>query len=659
MELREYQIDAINRIEGEWNYHRSILFQMPTGTGKTNVFCEIVNRHWRKNQGSTILILTHKRELVNQTCKRLKEFSIHFPGKIMSMEASDPNSRIQIATVQTLIRRKTKLEFLKKRKISLIIIDEAHHIPAETYIDLLNYYSSSDTLILGVTATPQRTDGRGFSEVFNTLIQSRSIKEFIELGYLADVVHYKTSSYYEIKTRLKDIPIDKTTNDFDEEMLGQLMIGDEYMSDAVESYFKYRGDHKRAIVFAVNIKHSESLVDRFRSRGVKAAHLDSKTGKEARENILRDFSNGIISVLCNVGIVTEGFDCPDAEIVQLVRPTKSITLYLQQVGRVLRPKQNGRHALILDSACCYDEFGSVKLERNWTLEPEDNAPLYRISETNSIEGPETTKEPGEMDIEMIQVDKPESSFNNCKIDGFWFEKITPEIREYFIKRFSHAGLNPSELIRNIWKLKEISLSRMPIKSIRDLKDLVNIQNLNISNTNCESFYPIVNLINLKVLNISYCKATILRLPDNSDKLSHLNVSGTPIKDINGIEKYSLLTEILANNTSYNSYKPIADLSKIIRFAGNNSSFNSLSDLWNSRDSLRVLELHNSDLDTLRLIHHFKRIMDLDISYTKISSLGNIYLCRSLKRLVIKGIIIRDKSLKELREKRPDVDIVEY
>ncbi|MCW5912042.1 MAG: DEAD/DEAH box helicase [Cyclobacteriaceae bacterium] len=469
MELRPYQVEVINKIEEEWKFHDSILLQMPTGTGKTNVFCEIIKRHRLKNTGSRILILTHKRELVYQTVERLKSFLIPSVGKIMAGTESKPDNQIQIATVQTLIRRKGKLDFL--RNISLIVIDEAHHTPSETYLDLLSHYKSKNTLVLGVTATPRRTDGKGFAGIFGTLVQSCSIKEFIERGYLANVEHYKTACYYDVKRKLSDIPIDKLTNDFDEVKLAQLMSNEGYMSDAVESYLKYRGNYTKSIVFAVNIKHSESLVARFNRKGIKAAHLDGDTPKEMRKNILSDFNNGLISVLCNVGIVTEGFDCPDAEIVQLVRPTKSITLYLQQVGRVLRPKQDGRHALILDSACCYDEFGSVKSDRKWTLEAGDDG--TEPPEPDSGKDSEPTRPPEDERI-MIQVDEPEPPAGNaCKLDEVWLEKLTPEIREYFTKRFAYdADLNPQKLIQNIWKLKEIDLSRMSVKSIRNLKELL-------------------------------------------------------------------------------------------------------------------------------------------------------------------------------------------
>jgi len=652
MELRPYQIEVIDKINKEWEHQDSVMLQMPTGTGKTNVFCQIIKTHRSIFPTTRILILTHKRELVYQTRKELNKISI-VPGIIMSLESSNPDHQIQIATVQTLIRRKGKLNFL--RNVSLIVIDEAHHTPSETYRDLLNHYKSKNTRILGVTAMPKRTDGKGFSDIFNVLVQSWSIKEFIDKGFLADVEHQKTATYFEIKNKLKNISIDKKTNDFDEYELSQLMTTITYMSDAVESYIKFRGDYKKSIVFAVNVKHSKHLAARFNSQGITAAHIDGTIDKISRDAILSDFSSGLISVLCNVGIVTEGFDCPDAEIVQLVRPTKSITLYLQQVGRVLRPKQDGRHAIILDSACCYDEFGSVKSDRKWTLDSYEDSIHIKHSEPSPEEKPLSTKLPIEHGDDMVQVDRPSSNYI-CKLDVTWLEKLTPEIQEYFVKRFSHIELSQQELIRAIWIMKEINLSRIPLDTIRDLKNLLNIESLNISNTNCESLYPVTNLINLKVLNISYCKANILRLPSNNNKLSKLNISGTAITDIKELENYSYVTELIANNTKFKSYTPISKLSRLTRFSGNHSEFNSLHDLWGSRESIRVMELYNSNLDTLNVIHHFKRINELDISFTRVSSLESIYLCRSLTRLVIKGINVNARSLAELRNKRPDISI---
>lgn len=652
MELRPYQVEVIDNIFREWEHHDSVMLQMPTGTGKTFVFCEVIKRHRLLSPNKRILVLTHKRELVIQTDKSLKKFSI-VPGIIMAGEESIPDQQIQLATVQTLILRRDKLTFL--RNISLIVIDEAHHTPSETYRKLLDYYKSENTKVLGVTATPRRTDGQGFSDIFEVLVQSWSIEEFIKEGHLADVEHRKTATYNDLKDQLKNIPIDIKTNDFDEVRLEKLMSGDAYMADAVESYFRYRESYKKSIVFAVNIQHSKQLAGRFNAKGVKAVHIDGKTIKADRKVILDDFRNGLISVLCNVGIVTEGFDCPDAEIVQLVRPTKSITLYLQQVGRVLRPKKDGRHALILDSACCFDEFGSVKSDRRWTLKPPDVSIPVKEPELNpEMESP--PKKPEEKDTGMIQVGEPEPPKPYCPLDSVWFEKLPCEIRDFFYRRFAYAKRSEEELLRDIWKLNEINLSGIIITSIRGLDKLTNIQNLNISNTNCESLRPIVDLNGLKILNISFCKANILRLPDNKETLSKLNISGSSFTDIKQVENYSHLTEVIASKTKFKSYSPFSKLSKLVTFLGNHSEFNSLKDLWGAKDSLRVLELCNSNLDSLNLIRHFRRIAYLDISFTMVSSLEGVEFCRSLTTIVIRGVIIKDRSLSELRDKRPDISI---
>lgn len=648
MELRPYQIDVIKKINHAWESYKSIMLQMPTGTGKTNVFCEIIRNQRLKHPGSKILILTHKRELVYQTVKRLRKFSI-VPGVIMAGQESSVSHQVQIATVQTLIRRKGRLASLKN--VSIIVIDEAHHTPSNTYIDLLNYYTSPETKILGVTATPRRSDGKGFSDIFGTLVQSLSIKEFIELGYLADILHHKTATYYDLKDKLKQVAIDKTTNDFDESELGTLMATNNYMSDAVESYLKYRGNYRKSIVFAVNIHHSKLITARFNARGIKAAHVDATTSPIIRKAILDDFANGLIKVLCNVGIVTEGFDCPDAEIVQLVRPTKSITLYLQQVGRVLRPKTNGGHAIILDSACCYDEFGSVKADRKWSLESYEIDYPEKVAEEDSDSISEVPNEQGDV---MVLVDSP-SNFAECRLDTSWLEKLIPEIREYFNNRLSHLELNPEELLHAIWKVNDINLSGTSVQSIKDLDQLVNITNLNISHTNCESLRPIMSLKNLSTLNVSYCKANILRLPsDNFHKLKKLNLSGTQISDINLLGRYLNISELLVDNTSIGNFTSLAKLSKLIRFSGNNSQFNSLRDLWGSKETIEILELYNSNLTSLSLIHHLRNIKYLDVSFTCITSLEMIVHCMTLETLVIKGVTIADNTLEEVHKKRPDI-----
>ncbi len=648
-ELRDYQKEVIDKIQATWATCQQVMLQMPTGTGKTHVFCEIIKRH--RSENKRILVLTHKRELVFQTALKItKELGIP-PGIILANEDQSPNHQVQVATVQTLIRRKERINFLNR--VSLIVVDEAHHAPSETYRKLISYYQSEGTHLLGVTATPRRSDGQGFSDIFKSLVQSWQIKRFISEGYLADVEHRKTATYYDVKSELDldKVQIDPKTHDYDETQLGKLMSADRNMADAVESYIRYKGNFTKSIVFAVNVAHSKALTERFLKRGIRAAHIDGTTDFKTRTNTINDFRNGTISVLCNVGIITEGFDCPDAEIVQLVRPTKSITLYLQQVGRVMRPKSNGSHALILDSANCYDEFGSVKANRRWRLDSEEgNGWPDRSNDEESVFEPEA---PEEKILPMVKVDEPSIG----PLTKEWFDNLHNDYKTYFHSRFSHLDLNDNKtILAAIWATKEWNLHGLPIDSISPLRDLINIISLSISSTNCASLRPIMTLKRLTSLYISNTPVEVLRLPDEKLSLKQLNISRTKIKDMSMICDYPLIERLFMNDLDLNakSYNSISALSNLHRFAAKNSNFSSLSALHNSKDKLEVLELSKSKLSSIATIHHFQSLKYLDISGTSITTLDKLRQCRSLETVVIKDLNIPSEELRELGNRQPNI-----
>jgi superfamily II DNA or RNA helicase len=647
MELRPYQREAIDRIQNAWSTCQSVMLQMPTGTGKTNVFCELIRIHRNQSIGKRILVLTHRRELVEQTKNRLKSFGI-VPGVIIAGEKESPDHQVQVGTVQSLAKRKDSIRYLQS--VSLIIVDEAHHTPAKTYRELINKYSSKDTHLLGVTATPRRSDDQGFSDIFQVLIRSWQIKEFIKVGYLADVVHRKTATYYDLRNKLEYINIDPETKDYDENELSALMSTDRQMADCVKSYIRYKGESRRSIVFAVNVAHSKSLTQRFLDNNIKAAHVDGTTDPMVRKNILMDFRNGIVSVLCNVGIIAEGFDCPDAEIVQLARPTKSITLYLQQVGRVMRPKANRSHALILDSASCFDEFGSAKANRLWKLDSEGNG---QIDSPSPGEG-DKALEPEEDGEIQIKVDEPER--NKSPLTTAWFNTLDYDYRTYFTNRFSHLDSEDKlELLNAIWKTKEWNLSGLQFKSISSLRDLVNTASLNISSMNCNSLRPIMTLNNLTTLNLANTQVERLRLPDSGkENLRSLNVSNTNLKDISLIGEYPKLEKLMINSLDLNSasYKALATLKHIRMFIGKKSNFSSLSTLHESMNSMEVLQLNDSMLKNLATVHHFQNLRYLDIRGTAVTTLDRIWHCRSLETLIVKGLNIDKDEIRALKNRQP-------
>ncbi|KAA6303192.1 MAG: putative DNA repair helicase RadD [Candidatus Ordinivivax streblomastigis] len=352
IQLRPYQTDGIRKIFKAWNPNllnlKNVLFQMPTGTGKTTVFSEIVSKAVKKNK--KVLIVVHRTELVEQIAERLSQFGVDV-GIISAKLKSNPQFDVQVATIQTLSRRSYP-------PADIVIIDECHHSKANTYKTLWDIYP--DARFLGVTATPVRINGDGFDDLFEILIPLGKLSFFVENGYLARIKHLVgcVPDLSKVKQRMRD---------YDIEMLRNVMLDNSIMANLIDSYNKF-AKGKKTIVFAVDIEHSKEIVQRYLNAGISAAHVDATTPKNERADILSKFKLGEILVLSNVDIVSGGFDVPDCEVVQLARPTKSLVLYLQQVGRCMRPAEGKEYGIILDNAGLWLEHGLSYIDRDWTLQ---------------------------------------------------------------------------------------------------------------------------------------------------------------------------------------------------------------------------------------------------------------------------------------------------
>lgn len=347
--LYPYQKEGLEKIFSEWRKGvRSVLFQMPTGTGKTILFAEIVKMGFQQNR--KVLIVVHRTELVAQIKHKLMAKGVD-AGTILAGEPSDYTKNIQVASLQTLVRR-------EHPKADLIIIDECHHATAATYKNLWEIYP--DARFLGVSATPRRLNGEGFEGIFEVLITSMPVRKFIQAGYLSKVTQYACEL-----PDLKDVK--KENNDYETDSLANVMMDNTLMADLVESYQQLCMG-KSMIVFAVDVAHSKKIAQRYNDAGIIAAHIDKTTAKGEREKILDDFKNRKIQVVSNVEIITEGFDFPECEAVQLARPTKSLTLYLQMAGRVMRKAEGKSEGIILDNAGLWLEHGLATMDREWTLE---------------------------------------------------------------------------------------------------------------------------------------------------------------------------------------------------------------------------------------------------------------------------------------------------
>ena len=349
IELRDYQIDLKRRIYHEYNNGiRSLIAVLPTGAGKTALASSILKDCADKNKST--LFIVHRRELIKQTCKALDNIDTKY-GVVAATFPSEPQYSIQVASIQTLVNRKTS-------EPRLIVFDECHHMAAETYTRVYDSYPNS--LILGLTATPTRRDGQGLHRYFQKILEGPTIDQLTNGGYLCP---YK---YYAPKTEIDLSQVSISMGDYDQNELAKAIDKPKITGDVVENYMKYSLG-KRAIVFAVNIEHSNHIIESFRQAGIVAAHLDGATSMRERDETINRFSKGEIQVLSNVGLFSEGFDVPGIEAVIMVRPTYSLSLHLQMVGRGLRPSLNKPHAIIIDHVENYKRHGLPSDTREWSL----------------------------------------------------------------------------------------------------------------------------------------------------------------------------------------------------------------------------------------------------------------------------------------------------
>jgi superfamily II DNA or RNA helicase len=350
--LRSYQTKGEADIFQQWkDGKKSIMFQLVTGGGKTVLFVNIIKKFMRA--GKRVVLVAHREELIKQAWDTLYKNEI-MAGIIKSGIPENFHMPCQVASIQTICRRS------KLPKADLVIFDEAHHSQDDnSYGDvLLKHWPYAR--VLGVTATPYRLGGKGFTSLFDTLVQGPPFKSIVDQGYLVPFKYFV--SYNPDLSNAKVARGDYVADDISKAM---------QLAPIVESYLEHcKG--KSGICFAVNIHHSNLIVRQYIERGIPAAHVDANTDITVRRKMFQDLRDKKILVLVNVGIATEGTDIPNIDFVQLARPTKSLALFLQMVGRVTRPLwesiQHGnndeeRRALIASSG---KPFGIVL----------DNAGLY-------------------------------------------------------------------------------------------------------------------------------------------------------------------------------------------------------------------------------------------------------------------------------------------
>lgn len=348
MMLRDYQIDALNRLRrGFAAGARRICLVAPTGAGKTTIAAELMRGAVAK--GNRVLFLAHRTELIEQCAARLDTFGVDLGVIKNGTRRAKPSAPVQVASVQTLVNRRMP-------QARIVIVDECHRVHGDTYLKILANYAGS--LVVGLTATPVRLDGKGLADVFDELVEAASVTDLIASGVLI-----RPKVYAPQTPDLEDVRM--TAGDYNQRDLGAAMNTPRLVGGIVEHWQRLTPGRK-TVVFASSVEHSQAIVASYLEAGVRAAHLDGTTPQGERQRILEDLASGAVTVVSNVAVLTEGWDCPTVEVVTLARPTKSMSMYLQMVGRGVRSAPGKEAAWVLDHAGCTHTHGLASVDREWS-----------------------------------------------------------------------------------------------------------------------------------------------------------------------------------------------------------------------------------------------------------------------------------------------------
>ncbi|MCJ2020607.1 DEAD/DEAH box helicase [Methylobacterium sp. E-065] len=350
MQLRPYQIDLVRRVGAALSEHRSVLLQLPTGGGKTHIAAHVAGVS--AAVGERVWMIAHRREIVGQTSRSMTSLGVPH-GVVGAGRPFEPDRPVQVCAIGSLTRRADALP-----SPDLMIWDEAHHVAAKSWAALRARFP--DVRHLGLTATPERLDGKGLGDFFAELICGPTTAELMAAGHL--------SPYRLFAPTIPDLRgVDVRAGDWAREQLAERMSGATLVGDAVEHYRRH-ADDARAIAFCVTVEASKALAARFNAAGIPAAHVGGDTPAEERDASIAALEAGRLRVLTNVEVFTEGFDLPVIDAVIFLRPTRSLALHRQMVGRGLRAAPGKGATIILDHAGLFYEHGLPDDAVEWSLD---------------------------------------------------------------------------------------------------------------------------------------------------------------------------------------------------------------------------------------------------------------------------------------------------
>ena len=367
IQLRDYQQDGISRIRESLKTHNAPLYVLPTGGGKTVIFCYIAEQAY--NRGKSVVILVHRDNLLTQASRKLTEFGI--PHGRIGGSRSRTKDLIQVASVQTLIRRLDDIQ-----EPDLIIVDEGHHLTKNTmWGKVIERFKNSK--IIGVTATPIRLDGKGLGVqsggYYDDMIIGPTISDLITEGYLSNPVTYHPSKAIDLKG------IKKIAGDYKKSDLETVIAQSAIVGDAIAHYRKL-ADGQPAIAFCISVDHAKSVADKFQAAGYNFVSIDGGMPRSEIEKTIENLALGKIHGITSCDLISEGTDVPVVSCGIFLRPTMSTALDLQQKGRILRPYHGKKNAILLDHVGNCFRHGLPEIDRDWNLSGEIKKPKKQTDE---------------------------------------------------------------------------------------------------------------------------------------------------------------------------------------------------------------------------------------------------------------------------------------
>jgi len=350
MELRPYQNQLANDIRGAFGSGANRpLAVSPTGSGKTVLFSYITSQVLKR--GSRVIIVAHRREILDQISATLK--CVGVPHGFIQAGKSTSTQPAMVASIQTLARRLDTIP-----APDLVIIDEAHHSVSKSYVQMFAAWPTAK--FIGVTATPERLDGKGLGAMFDRMVMGPSVQWLIDNGFLAQPVYYAPREVVDLSQ------VHTIAGDFDRSETEEIVDTPRITGDAVTHYVRFC-NRQRAVAFCISVAHAQHVADTFNSCGIPSASIDGTLDPEVRKQRVEDLTAGKILVLTSCELISEGFDLPAVNAAILLRPTQSLSMHLQQVGRALRPYPGKANAIILDHVGNCLRHGLAEQERDWDL----------------------------------------------------------------------------------------------------------------------------------------------------------------------------------------------------------------------------------------------------------------------------------------------------